>query len=489
VTADALEPHALPPPAASSIPKMALVLLAALKVGVLLVFGPTMQPDTAHYVGYADAILDGTFRHVDLTGTAIPITLMRVIGLPAIIAVAKLVAGNYWAWAIVLLQFAVSLFATALVFRWAGAFRLGMWLSLGVAAAYATSLQFPTDQAVLSDSLCGSAATITTCQLAMIVLRPSPSPLPGYFYSGLALAAAFLMRDVIVYLAIGLIPLAVAAAAVERTMPRRALAAFLVFAPLTATYFAYTQWNRERVGAPIITSISGTTLLGALAETSAYDPTIFSGSSPIDIVGRQLTPTARIGSGSEYESSDLLHRDFGWNAIQISQEVTKFYLRTWVRHPRAMIHRVLSNLSEQQLHQAVRPTETIRDVLLWNTGSDHQFARISEVRSGNLWMIPAVIVHEILETISVAVFLAFLLLSPMRLIREGLAAEAMVAASILFLYLTVDGLYAAVSFTLRYLLPVVAGSIVVGTSNLVWLIKECRGRIAAGRSQNAVRPT
>jgi hypothetical protein len=76
-----------------------------------------------------------------------------------------------------------------------------------------------------------------------------------------------------------------------------------------------------------------------------------------------------------------------------------------------------------------------------------------------------------------------------RLIREGLAAEAMVAASILFLYLTVDGLYAAVSFTLRYLLPVVAGSIVVGTSNLVWLIKECRGRIAAGRSQNAVRPT
>jgi hypothetical protein len=462
---------------------MALVLLAALKVGVLLAFGPTMQPDTAHYVSYADAILDGTFQHVDLAGAAIPITLMRVIGLPAIIAAAKLIAGNYWAWAVVLLQFAVSMFATVMVFRWGRAFRLGMWLSLGVAAAYATSLQFPTDQAIISDSLCGSAATIATCQLAMIVLRRSPSPLPNYFYSGLALAAAFLMRDVIVYLAVGLIPLAVAATAVKGTMPRRVLAAFLVFAPLTATYFAYAQWNRERVGAPIITSISGTTLLGALAETSAYDPTIFSGSSPIDIVGRQLTPTARIGSGSEYESSVLLHRDFGWNAIQISREVTKFYLRTWVQHPRAMIHRVLSNLSEQQLHQAVRPTETIRDVLLLNTGSDHQFARISEVRSGNLWMIPAVIVHEMFETISVIVFLSFLLLSPVRLIREGLAAEAVVCASILFMYLTVDGLYTAVAFTLRYLLPVVAGSTVVGTANLMWLIGECRDRLAAKRNR------
>ena len=53
----------------SCLPLAALTILIALKVGLLLAFGPTMLPDSGGYIAYADAILDGSFRHVDLAGS------------------------------------------------------------------------------------------------------------------------------------------------------------------------------------------------------------------------------------------------------------------------------------------------------------------------------------------------------------------------------------------------------------------------------------
>jgi hypothetical protein len=466
--------QALRLPKTVTIPLIAFILLFFLKISALLVFGPTMQPDSFGYVVYADAIIDGTFRHVDLAATAIPPALMRVIGLPAIIAAAKVIAGREWPWAIVALQFAFSLCATILVYRLASAFRLGLWLSLGAAAAYATSIQFVLDQTILSDSICGSAATIATSILGAVALRQLRPSLLIYLGIGLMLAIAFLMRDVIAYLAVGLLPLVVTAAIAEQSNLRRVAACILVFLPLTATHFGYAEWNRERIGAPVVTSISGPALLGAIAEAARYDPSVFSGSTPIDSVGREILPTIHQGSGYEFELAELLHREYGWDAVRISHEAKIAYLRTWLQHPRAMMRRSLFNISETQLHQALRPTETVRDLLLWNTGSDKEFARWRAVLSGNWWMIPAVIAHYIFETISVAVFLAFLLVPPVRLVREGLSAEAIVSASLLFLYLTIAGMYLAVAFTPRYLAPVVAASIVGGIASIVWLVEQYR---------------
>jgi hypothetical protein len=143
-----------------------------------------------------------------------------------------------------------------------------------------------------------------------------------------------------------------------------------------------------------------------------------------------------------------------------------------------MTRHALGFFSESQLHQAVRPTETVRDVLLWNTGSDQEFAREGAVRAGNWWMIPAVIVHRLCEAISTVVFAAFLLITPLRLMREGVTAETGAAVGLWFAYLTCLGLHAAVAVHPRYLLPVLAGSIVVGAVNVVWLVKRYRTRSA-----------
>jgi hypothetical protein len=484
VAAYTLESHAPPPSAASSIPKVALVLLVALKVGVLLAFGPASQPDSTSYVSYADQILSGEFLHVDLAHDPMPVTLTRVIGYPAIIAACKAVAGNHWAWAVVLLQFAVSLWATAMVYRLARAFGLGIWLSLGVATAQATGMQFVVDQALLSDSFAGSTMTIVTCILALIALRRKPASMFSYLGVGALLATAFLIRDVFAFMAVGLVPLVISAVLAESSHIRRLAACILVFAPVIAAHIAYTEWNRQRVGAPVVTSVAQAAVLDALTEAAVYDPTVYSGSSPIDVVGRRILPKMKAQRlGFEQETSAFLHDEYGWDAVRMSHEATAAYLRGWRDHPRAMIHHVLFHISETQLHQAVRPIETVRDVLLWNTGSDQGFARERSVRDGNWWAIPGVIVNWIVMTISVFVFLAFLLITPIRLVREGWTAETGVSIGLWCFYLVVGGLYAAVHLEPRYLTPVVAGSIVVGTVNIVRVIEHFRQRTATNPRQ------
>ncbi|HLN38102.1 MAG TPA: hypothetical protein VK337_09995 [Xanthobacteraceae bacterium] len=451
---------------------LAFAIVVAVKLGVLLVFGPAVQNDTTDYVGYADAILSGEFHHVDLATDPMPITLRRPIGYPAVIAAAKIVTGPYWAWAVVLFQYAVSLLATVMVYRLARAFHLGVWLSVGVIAAQATAMQFVVDQAVLSDSLTGSTMTIATCILGLIALRREPVALLAYLGAGALIAAAFLIRDVIAYVAIGLFPLAAAAALVQPARLRQLAAGALVFLPLIATNVAYVEWNRTRVGAPVVTSTSQAVLFGALIEAAHYDHSIFSGSTPIDEVGRILLKDMEAGQhGYEVDATVDLHRDYGWDATRMSHEVTQAYLRAWRDHPRAMIFHILHHISETQLHQAVRPIETVRDVLLWNTGSSHDFGAERAVKTGNWWMIPAVIVNWLVMTASVFVFGAFLVVTPIRLLREGWTAETSVSLGFWCFYLAVGLLSAAVHLEPRYLTPVVAGSIVVGVVNIVRVIE------------------
>jgi hypothetical protein len=472
----------------------ALVLLLALKLAALIAFGPTIVIDSRDYIGYADQILSGAFRHVDLASdAAIPyppddpqLTLYRPIGYPAVVAAAKIIAPAHWATTVVLFQFAVSLFATAMVYRLARYFGLGGWVSLGVAAAYATSLQFVVDQAIASDSLCGSTMTIAACILAEVALRRAPPLPPLALAAGAFITISFLMRDVIALEVVGLLPLVAAAALSAQGWARRTSIFALALLPLIGTYVGYMEWNRARVGVAMITTVPQWVLLDPLIRTSQYDPTLFSGTSPIDQVGRRVAKNYTLDDSGE--ANRILHREYGWTAPQIAREVTRAYFRAWIDHTGAMTHHVLHFLTETQLHQAVRPTETVRDVLLWNTGSDHEFGREAAVRAGNWWMIPAVIAHRLFEAISTVVFAAFLLVTPLRLVREGVTAQTATLAGLWVAYLTCLIMHAAVSLQPRYLLPFLAGSIVVGAANIAWLFARWRARsapVSSGSSQGS----
>jgi hypothetical protein len=277
---------------------------------------------------------------------------------------------------------------------------------------------------------------------------------------------------VIAFVSLGLVPLAAASVVGAKGWPRRATAFALVFLPLIGSYVGYAEWNRARVGAAVVTTIGQWSLLDALVRASRYDPTFFSGDTPIAQTGRRVAKDFTLDES--LEATRILHREYGWNAVRTAREASGAYLRAWVEHPWAMIRHAFGFLSESQLHQAVRPTETVRDVLLWNTGNDQEFAREGAVRAGNWWMIPAVILHRLCEVVSTLVFAAFLLITPVRVVREGFSAQMAASAGLWFAYLTCLGLHAAVAVHPRYLLPVVAGSIVVGAVNIVWLVARWR---------------
>jgi hypothetical protein len=477
----AADPRTLP----QSAPPMlllagALLLLFALKLAALAAFGPTIAPDSRDYIDYADQIRSGAFRYVDLTKDAIPLTLYRPIGYPAVIAAAKVVTPIYWAWAVVLFQFAVSLWATAMVYRLGRSFGLGAWTSLGVVAAYATSLQFVVDQTIASDSLCASTLTIAICILGGLVLRRAPPQPFVVLGAGALIAVSFLMRDVIALEVVGLVPLTAAAASSAQRSARRVAIFALSLLPLIGAYVGYMEWNRARVGDTVITTVPQWVLLDPLVRASRYDPALFSGTSAIDQVGRRVTKDYTLDES--LEANKILHREYGWDALRIAHEVTRAYFRAWIDYPGAMIHHALHFLSETQLHQAVRPTETVRDVLLWNTGSDHEFGREAAVRAGNWWMAPAVIFHRLFEALSTLVFAAFLLVTPLRLVSEGVTAQTAASAGLWVAYLTCLGMHAAVSLQPRYLLPFLAGSIVVGAVNIAWLVARWRVRSARARN-------
>jgi hypothetical protein len=183
-------------PRSTALPLLGVLALLVLKLGALIALGPTMMPDSAGYIAYADAIRTGSFRHVDLAQETVPVVLARPIGYPAIIAAAQTVAGAEWSWAVVLLQLAASLGATVMVYRLARLFGLGLWAALGVAAAQATSMQFVVDQAVISDGLCASAMTVAACMSSAVILRREPAHLRRFLGIGALIAGAFLLRDV-----------------------------------------------------------------------------------------------------------------------------------------------------------------------------------------------------------------------------------------------------------------------------------------------------
>jgi hypothetical protein len=269
-----------------------------------------------------------------------------------VIAAAKLFTGRYWIWTVIFFQYAMSLCATVLVYRVAREFRVGVWLSLFIAMAQATNMQFVVDQALLTDSLCGSLATIATCMLAVSAKRGKPVGLVLFLTVGILLATAFLVRPVVEFLAIAFMPLALAAILVEPTTLRKSIAAMLVVVPMVATHLAYVAWNKERVGAPIVTTISQAALFGALEEAAKNDPKIFSGESPFDIVGRRVFENFIVPGkiGYDAEPSIILHRDYGWDAVRISREATSAYLRAWWQYPAAMFRHIFHDISESHLH-------------------------------------------------------------------------------------------------------------------------------------------
>ena len=103
------------------LPLALLIVLAVAKIAGLYSYGPLLQPDSGDYIGYANTILTNSdwLHDGGMDVQAVPPTVFRSFGYPSLIAAAMLIAGDSGGslYIVILLQIAVSLVATIMVYR------------------------------------------------------------------------------------------------------------------------------------------------------------------------------------------------------------------------------------------------------------------------------------------------------------------------------------------------------------------------------------
>jgi hypothetical protein len=298
----------------------------------------------------------------------------------------------------------------------------------------------------------------------------------------LLLAAAFLLREATTFLSLGMLPLMAVAIGLVRNdrmsagptgasaFARRLAAGALLLLPLAATHAEYSSWNKQRTGTAFITTGGQTAMLLPLVEAAARDPQIFSGDAPLDKAANHSL--SRYGYDEVLAINGQLFADWHMTAPEISAAVYGKYVSSWREHPGTMARVFLAHLRENQLFLLFRPVDSLREYILWATGRQTDLGRWKSV-AADIRFLPLFVADAVCKTISVALFLAFLLVTPWRALREreGFALQR-VCLCLWMLYLAWFSTYALVHLDTRYMAPVLPFAILIGTANLSWVLSR-----------------
>lgn len=448
-----------------------LATLAAVKVSLLAAIGPVQTPDSDGYVQLALMLADHGLPAAD-PGQS---TLYRILGYPAFLAACRLVAGEGWPWLAVAVQAALSLVATAAVHRLARRLGLPSGAALLAAFGHATALALVLDQCILADSLHASLYTLVLCALAGARLAGRPlRPAPA-LAAGLALAAAFLLREVTLVVAVGLVPLALAAASAPGRRWRTAATLAALAVPLLLTHQAYKEWNRARLGVAVVTTVAHATLIQALTIPARHDPGFFDRDQPLD---RAARATFRDYSFAEVVALNRrLATEYGIPPHQQAADAYARYFSAWRERPVRMLAIPLEHLRGNQAQLSLRPVESLRELLLWSGAGDGRLGRWRAVREGAWWQLPLVALDALSKAVSVVLFAAFALGVPwLAWSRRAWAAPEL---GLWVAYAAVVGAYGLVHLETRYVAPVQAAALVGGMAVLAAASARVRRRRTA----------
>lgn len=442
--------------------------LLVVKGCLLVVFGPIFQPDSQGYVAAAKVIGSGDqwLRDAGLRDAALPVTAFRMMGYPALIAGARLLAGEAWPWLLTSWQLILSLVASVAVYRLSLAVGIGKRGAAFAVLAHASTLPLVLDLAVLADSLNASLWTITGCLLGIAALEPGRRGAWWFLGLGLLLAGSFLLKEAASVLWIGLVPVALLAAAGpqrSRVTLRMLLPMLLLFAPLLLAGAAYKSWNYARSGTAFVTTGGQTAVLYTAVMAARHETRIFAGDAPLNEVARR---TVRDNSFAEVLTiNQTLFSEYGLTGADISALAYAKYWQGWLHHPLAMAGVVLGHFRANQALLPFRPIDSIREAVLWATNQNIPIGRWKAVQSvGTLLLFFA---EMLSRAIAIVLFVAFLLGTLRQVAKERPLTDATwLASAYWLLYVTYFGAYSAVHLETRYLAPVIPFVIVLGVMNL-----------------------
>lgn len=479
----------------SSLPALCLAvgLVAVLKIGLLIVFGPISANDTAGYDEYAQRILAGSEWVVDVKSTAVPTLAFRMAGYPLVIALARASFGTHWQLAVVLLQMALSLYAT---YRFGSALiaaRAGLRLALFAMICEATSFPLVLDQSLLTDSFYTSFVTLAWVSVLEAVLQQRAS-IGRAALIGLQLMLAFTLREASLYLFIPFLPtVAIAMWAGSRSIARAVMLTSVVVLPLLSATLAYRAWNETRTGHAFVTTAAHTNMIYAVLEASRLYPSVVSGDGVLETAIRNNT--------HKFDYDDVIAIAEEWyqrtriDTIEASTQATEFYKRVWLEHPLAMMGASLRRLKEKYLLLPVRPIESIDDLLrAASTTGDHTISAVAlwqQAKAGDLWKLLPLALEVFTQAFSVLTSLVFIMFPISLLLRVNRQKWSGESLALLGLWLFVGGFtsgYALVHLEARHLAPMVPIVIFLAAMHYVLVTeRSAKGRRATGNLRDGLR--
>jgi hypothetical protein len=330
-----------------------LAVFLVIKLFLLTMYGPLMQPDTAGYLYIADRAQDGTpvFSEVpDWKTSSVPALAFRTYGYPLVVLLARWVGGGFYTHLLVLIQVALTLYVGKLLFGVSCRITSSLKISSTALAFFLIGQTMLWDQCILSDSLYISLFNIVVLTLATMYYDEKPVSMLRIFVISLIWCYSILIRDSGIYFTI--IPIWLLCLLSARSNfyfigKRSPIAIFAL--TLSVFIFSYVSWNTYRTGESYF-SITGVANFMRpsfdIAKSGKADP--FDGTDAVSSIVR-----AHRHDFSFAEQLDILqriHDEMGLSSPkQLLSLVEKEYAQTVIRYPVAYARFVLENLDPRIL--------------------------------------------------------------------------------------------------------------------------------------------
>jgi hypothetical protein len=461
-----------------NLPSVLFLSLALAKLSGLLFFGPLQQPDSIAYLAYAHTILTdiGWLSDAGMNDYAVPQTVFRTFGYPALIAAAGSITGNSGValYVVVAIQIVVSLFATMMVYRLGQALLRNSSLALLAAAGHALSVTFTYDQHILTDSLFNALCVIG---FSVPIIGFVQQRRPGLWLLlglGLMLGYACLVRGIGIYVMVFFAPAYIAwIAATHEGLIATTRRAVLLALPLVVIIGGVMGWNTWRTGYTFFTTGSQYVLIQPLVKIEARGTKVFTGDTPLDKLAQKYLKTYAFKEAVQI--TEALFSEYGINAYQSAKMHSQKYFSFLASQPGAALYHGVRSYEEGLVHQFFNVLDNAKVYMKFTTGErpwpgiKKLWHRVkAETNPLDMILIAGL---GILRLVAWSSFLVLLIGVPVLVIRS-LVAGKFASPDILAIFYC-WGLYVAYSFGLAMIhmvdrfLPAVLAAGLVG-SLFVW---------------------
>lgn len=442
-----------------------LVVLLAVKIALLLVYGPAIFPDTSLYLQLGQDILDKPDWWRDGgwgTGFAPP-QLLRPYGYPLLVAAAKLAAGERFGFVLGLAQSVLSVAILGLFIRISRRLIDDQRLLAAVALLSALSGFALFDTALLTDSL---YCTLFLGVLSVVVAQMLGLSRAGLGISlglGVAWAVSLSLRDVGLYHTfMPAAGLAVAARRQDAGAGRTAAVTAAFVVPVVAYVAAIFAWNDVRTGHAFFSITGAVNWLWPsfnIADRGLADPF-----SCADLVC-QAAKAHGIGKGMDglLILAETLWRDFHLDPLQLGHATFHHFLGVVAAHPLAFVASVLGNVQFGHLADlAFNPLANLNEFTRLHSALGSRLVPalrelFQALRHGQLGVLPWLAVSLALSGASLVGLVIFLVGTPLAA-RAGRQDCPGHRGAVLFLWavtVVFVGSYSIIHMEMRHAMPVV----------------------------------